>query len=79
MYIYEFEMLNEVEKADHIWDKGIFLASRIDGEDRYNLYDLKHFYVEVVYANEMNRIIKLKTFKSLEPLTPYLESLTIDF
>lgn len=70
--LYEFNVLNENEKAQLVWDKGIFLHNRVEGNIGYGLYHLFDFYVEVQNDNEINEIIKIRSFKSISMLDPYL-------
>jgi hypothetical protein len=37
MGIYDYELLEENEKADVLWEKGTFLSSRTEGKMKYNL------------------------------------------
>ncbi|MBW6491893.1 MAG: hypothetical protein K0B15_11945 [Lentimicrobium sp.] len=43
-----------------------------------NLYSLFDFYVEAWYNPEANEIEKFRTFKSLNPLEPYLDRIKLN-
>jgi len=58
------------EKAQLLWDSGEFLVS---SKEATNLYSLSDFYVEVIYSNEQNKIVDIKTFKRGKRLERYLE------
>jgi len=58
------------EKAQLLWDSGEFLVS---SKEATNLYSLSDFNVEVIYSNEQNKIVDIKTFKRGKRLERYLE------
>jgi hypothetical protein len=74
MTLYDFIKLGEKERAEETW-KGTFLSSRNEGEYKVILYKLESFYVEVYYNNELNKIHKLRPFKTTERLHQYFNPL----
>ena len=42
-----------------------------------NLYSLNDFYVELWYDQLSNKIIKIRSFKSTNPLDPYLDDIRL--
>ena len=75
MGIYEFNQLPLDGKEKLVWEDGIFLTNRLKQNLALTLYSLFDFYVEVHLNNEINEIEKIRTFKSIEPLTPYLDEI----
>lgn len=78
MGLYEFNILPDSEKADIVWEHGAFLTNRVEGRFGINLYSLSDFYVEVWYSTPNNKIEEIRTFKSIEPLEPYLGEIDLD-
>jgi hypothetical protein len=76
--IYEFQMLSENEQASHLWECGEYLVTRIEAENKINLYALKDYYVEVTYQGQINKITGLRIFKTLRLLEPYLDQLDLN-
>lgn len=77
MTLYEFNTLNDVEKAEAVWE-GALIGDRSD--KRYNilLYQIDNFYSEVYYDKKRNAIKRIKSFSSTDRLTPYLEKIDLD-
>lgn len=65
------------EKAQLLWDSGEFLLSNKTTNAATNLYSFSDFYVEVIYSNELNKIIDIKTFKNDTRLEPYLDLINV--
>ena len=76
MNIYEFIKLNDIEKGAAIWD-GDFLAVRVSNGNRYALYHLGDFFVEVKYNPEKNKLISIRPFKTRKLLEPYVDTVNI--
>ncbi len=75
--IYEFNLMSLHVQAATLWDNGTFLANRIDGNFRFNLYSLSDFYVEVEYLTNENEIIEFRSFKRGQRLEPYLDQIDV--
>lgn len=77
MTLYEFNKLNDIEKAEAVWE-GALIGDRSD--KRYNvlLYQIDSFYAEVYYDKKRNAIKRIRSFSSTEQLTPYLEKIDLD-
>ena len=65
------------EKAQLLWDSGEFLLSNKTTNAATNLYSFSDFFVEVIYSNELNKIIDIKTFKKDTRLEPYLDLINV--
>jgi len=63
MTLYEFNMLNDNDQYQTVWDNGAFIDSVTSEGFKMVLYAIDKFFVEVQYDSESNRIIGLKTFK----------------
>jgi len=73
----EYNVLSDVKKTQLLWDHGVFLMNREDDNQLVNLYALFDFYVEVYYMQQSNEIKRIKTFKSINPLQPYLDRINL--
>ena len=76
--LYEFNMLTDIEKANMVLDNGTFMLKRHDDQQVINLYTLSDYYVELYYDQKSNRINKIRSFKSMEPLDPYIDDIEVD-
>ena len=56
--LYELNSLDEVEKGAALWEYGVHLTQRFDGDIGYSLYQLNNFYVEIMYNGGINEITK---------------------
>ena len=65
------------EKAQLLWDSGEFLLSNKTTNAATNLYSFSDFFVEVIYSNELNKIIDIKTFTNNTRLEPYLDLINV--
>ena len=65
------------EKDQLLWDSGEFLLSNKTTNAATNLYSFSDFFVEVIYSNELNKIIDIKTFKNNTRLEPYLDLINV--
>lgn len=71
MTLYEFHMLSMNEQATHLWQQQP-LDERLEGDHAIFLYSCVDFYAEVFYDRILNRIVKIRAFRALHLLTPYL-------
>ncbi|HEY0056871.1 MAG TPA: hypothetical protein VGB63_16085 [Pedobacter sp.] len=71
MTIYTFLQLKEDEQANAVWDLGQFLAHRVDESNDYALYEINDFFVEVTYQGDINRIVRIRPFRSMRLLELY--------
>jgi len=76
--LYEYNALTDTEKGQLLWDEGVYLMSRFEDNYRINLYSLFDFYVEAWYELAKNKITKLRTFRSLNALEPYLNFISLN-
>jgi len=62
MTIQEFEILTESEQYAITFNKGVFVDYWVNETQRFALYSVEKFFVEVEYDPERNKIIKLVSF-----------------
>jgi cell fate regulator YaaT (PSP1 superfamily) len=62
MTVQEFENLTEREQFAFTFNKGEFIDYWINANQRFVLYSVENFFVEVEYDSGENKIIKLVSF-----------------
>lgn len=62
MTIQEFEILTESEQYVITFNKGEYIDFWINGNQRFALYSVENFFVEVEYDSDKNKIINLVSF-----------------
>jgi hypothetical protein len=77
MTLYEFNSLDEYEKGAALWEYGMHLTQRFNGDIGYSLYQLNNFHVEVMYNGDQNDIKKFTAFPTETKLRPYLDKIDI--
>jgi len=70
--IYSFNALDKNNQIEYVWDKGMFISSRIQGDCTINLHQLHNFYVELFYCQQTNKINQIVSFETLDFLEKYL-------
>ncbi len=73
---YQFNALNDPQKADAVWD-GTYLGDRQDDNHSILLYEVDSFYVEVYYHKEFNNITRFRSFITTDLLEPYLRQIDL--
>ncbi len=73
MTLTRFNLLPEDEKANLLWNMGVFLDERSEAHYRISLYRLHGFYVEVFYE-QFSQPMKFVSFFSIKLLEPYVSS-----
>ena len=68
----DYIKLNLNDKANLLWDEGLFIDKYIDLSIITNLYYLHNFYVEVVLSNVNGRITEITPFKKGNRLEKYI-------
>ena len=76
---YEFNVLKTNEQAAYTWKHGTYLAARNEKYFVINLYHVDKFYVEVWFNHEEICISKIRSFKSMKCLEPYLENISLNY
>jgi hypothetical protein len=75
MTIYQFNLLEEDQKYQTVWDLGKHIDTVIDEEKRVLLYAIDMFFVEVHYDANTNKIIDIKSFIHGHNLDKYAGSI----
>lgn len=77
MTLYQFIILGEIEQAEAIWDKAVFLGDRTEAEYKHILYQVDSFYAELHFHTEHNVLKRVRVFENTDHLQPYLDQMTI--
>lgn len=77
MTIKQFRELDEMEQHEAMWDNGVMVGDRLEGEHRIILYQISYFYLELYYHIELNVLRKLVSFDKLDVLDIYLNQFSI--
>jgi hypothetical protein len=64
MTLYEFNLLDINSKMETINQQGIYLDNHITKDEKFNLYAINMFFVEVEYNKRFNKITNIKSFKT---------------
>ena len=79
MTLYQYNDLDEAEQHEAIWEHGVHIGERIEGEYKIILYQIFSFYVELRYHIEHNVLKGARSFSSTEQLKPYTDKIDINF
>jgi len=71
MTLYEFNVLDLNNKMDSVNQLGVYLDNHITKTEKFNLYAIDMFFVEVCYNSIENKITEIKSFKSGHLLDKY--------
>jgi hypothetical protein len=73
MTLYQYNYLDEAEQHEAIWEHGVHIGERLEGEYKIILYQIFSFYVELFYHMEFNVLRRLRSFSSTECLDAYIQ------
>ena len=71
MTLYEFNLLDINNQMETVNQQGVYLDNHITKDEKFNLYAINMFFVEVCYNSLENKISGIKTFKSGHLLDKY--------
>jgi hypothetical protein len=71
MTLYEFNLLDINNQMETVNQQGIYLDNQITEYEKFNLYAINMFFVEVCYSSLENKISGIKSFKSGKLLNRY--------
>ena len=71
MKLYEFNLLDINNQMETVNQQGVYLDNHITKNEKFNLYAINMFFVEVSYNSIKNSIVKIKSFKSGHLLDRY--------
>lgn len=75
---YHFNILDENEKANIVWNKGILIGERSDQYYNVSLFQVDDFYVEVFRHSHFNVITRFRSFSNTRFLEPYLQEISLE-
>ena len=79
MTLYEFNLLDINNQMETINQQGVYLDNHITKDEKFNLYAINMFFVEVCYNSIENKISGIKSFKSGHLLDKYSNLLSNQF
>ncbi len=71
MTLYEFNVLDLNNKMESVYQLGVYLDNYITETEKFNLYAIDLFFVEVAYNSIDNKITDINSFKSGHLLDRY--------
>jgi hypothetical protein len=71
MTLYEFNLLDINNQMETVNQQGVYLDNHITKTEKFNLYAINMFFVEVCYNSLENKISGIKSFKSGHLLDKY--------
>jgi hypothetical protein len=71
MTLYEFNLLDINNQMETVNQQGVYLDNHITKNEKFNLYAVGMFFVEVCYNSLENKISGIKSFKSGNLLNRY--------
>ena len=71
MTLYEFNLLDINNQMETVNQQGVYLDNHITKNEKFNLYAINMFFVEVCYSSLENKISGIKSFKSGHLLDKY--------
>ena len=69
--LYQFNLLDINNQTETINQQGVYLDNHITKYEKFNLYAINMFFVEVCYNSLENKISGIKSFKSGHLLDKY--------
>jgi len=78
MGLYEYMLLSENEQWNDLWQNGTFLTHRIEPFNKFSLYALYDFFVEVELDPATDTIMGKSQFKTGNILDKYAGSIDIN-
>jgi hypothetical protein len=71
MTLYEFNLLDINNQMETVNQQGVYLDNHITKTEKFNLYAINMFFVEVCYNSIENKISGIKSFNSGNLLDKY--------
>ena len=71
MTLYEFNLLDINNQMETVNQQGVYLDNHLTKNEKFNLYAINMFFVEVCYNSLENKISGIKSFKSGHLLDKY--------
>ncbi|MBC7510085.1 MAG: hypothetical protein H7320_15265 [Ferruginibacter sp.] len=77
MTLYQYNDLDELEQHETLWEHGVMIGERVEGEYKLILYQIFTFYIELYYHIENNVLHRLRTFSNTELLKDYINQFSL--
>lgn len=77
MRLHDFVGLPENEKVTVLYNQGVYIGKRRQGEMVVTLYQLEGFYAEVYYRRYRRDIDRISCFSGTSRLDPYLAAMDV--
>jgi|TARA_R110000796_G_scaffold174394_2_gene291344 hypothetical protein len=71
MKLYEFNILDINNQMETVNQQSVYLDNHVTKDEKFNLYAIDMFFVEVEYKNKLNNITNIGSFKSGNLLDNY--------
>jgi hypothetical protein len=78
MTLYQFNALDKLQQANAVFEHGVYLTDLINKHYKLLLFQIDAFYVEAWYDFKVKKVMKYRSFKGTEHLTPYLNQIIFD-
>ena len=74
----DFKVASFEKKCEHVTTQTTYIASRSDEQKKIYLYHSGRFFIEVVYAPVLKRVVFIHAFNDADHLCPYTESVSLE-
>jgi hypothetical protein len=78
MTVTEFEELDTAQQAGILYRDGVYVGKRKKSGHVVLLFQLEHFYAEVIYSKYRHFISSIRCTNSISILDPYLEQIEVE-
>jgi hypothetical protein len=77
MLLHQFSKLCEDQHYSYLLNQGVFIADLKTEDSDLLLFQLNHYYIQVVFAKDTDNITAVKYFSDTNELDPFLETIDI--
>ncbi|WP_024771661.1 hypothetical protein [Aquimarina macrocephali] len=75
MTLHEFNLLSEGRQYRTVFSEGTFVDSFMEDEERYILFAIDQFFVEIHFTGYSDDVVYIKAFRTSHLLTKYIPEL----
>jgi len=79
MKLLEFQLLSQDEQIIILYQQGVYIGKKKQGDQTRLLFQLDSFYVEVIYNRYRRSIRNIHISDSISILDPYLEQIKLEY
>lgn len=76
--LYDFQAMSFEERLASVYE-ATFIGDRSEGSLFVQFYNMGTFYAELYYSTENNEVVRVRGFKSIKQLDPYLNVIKLNF